>query len=145
MTAPAVERARVRARVEGTVQGVGFRPYVYRLAGELELDGFVSNDERGVLLEVEGAPQAVRRFLERLPREAPPMAAVERVRSEPVPAGRGRGFAILESARRTRRRATRAWRSSSTRPTAATATRSSTARRAARGSRSCAASRTTAR
>ena len=47
-------RIRTRARVEGTVQGVGFRPFVYRLAAELELSGWVLNDERGVLLEVEG-------------------------------------------------------------------------------------------
>ena len=51
---------RTRARVEGTVQGVGFRPFVYRLAGEEGLAGYVLNDERGVLLEVEGAPAAVR-------------------------------------------------------------------------------------
>ena len=49
---------RVRARVEGTVQGVGFRPFVYRLASELELAGFVLNDERGVLVEVEGGGRA---------------------------------------------------------------------------------------
>jgi hydrogenase maturation protein HypF len=81
VSAPAAARVRVRARVEGTVQGVGFRPYVFRLAGDLGLDGFVSNDERGVVLEVEGAPEAVQRFLERLPHEAPALAAVERVRT----------------------------------------------------------------
>ena len=70
---------RVRARVEGTVQGVGFRPFVYRLATELELGGFVLNDERGVVLEVEGPPQLVEQFLARLSAEAPPLAAVERV------------------------------------------------------------------
>ena len=45
-------------RVEGVVQGVGFRPYVYRLAGELGLTGFVLNDPHGVLLEVEGSETA---------------------------------------------------------------------------------------
>jgi hydrogenase maturation protein HypF len=100
VSAPAVARVRVRARVEGTVQGVGFRPYVFRLAEELALDGFVSNDERGVVLEVEGAAEAVHRFLERLPREAPPLATVERVRSEPVAAGGRGGFEIVESVRR---------------------------------------------
>ena len=45
---------RARVRVTGTVQGVGFRPYVYRLAGELSLGGFVLNDTHGVLIEVEG-------------------------------------------------------------------------------------------
>ena len=57
-------RVRVRARIDGTVQGVGFRPFVYRLAGELGLDGWVRNDERGVLAEVEGDPAAVRAFLD---------------------------------------------------------------------------------
>ena len=48
--------SRVRARVEGTVQGVGFRPYVYRLAGELGVAGHVLNDARGVVVEVEAPP-----------------------------------------------------------------------------------------
>ena len=43
---------RLHVRVEGVVQGVGYRPFVHRLAGELALDGFVLNDERGVLVEV---------------------------------------------------------------------------------------------
>jgi hydrogenase maturation protein HypF len=90
---------RVRARVEGTVQGVGFRPYVHRLAGELQLGGFVLNDERGVLLEVEGDDAAVAAFLARLPAEAPPLATVERVHSEAVePAGHA-DFEIVASAR----------------------------------------------
>ncbi|MEA2427642.1 MAG: hydrogenase maturation protein HypF, partial [Thermoleophilaceae bacterium] len=74
----------VRVRVEGTVQGVGFRPYVFRLAHELALGGYVLNDERGVLVEVEGDERAVARFVERLPAEAPPLAHVERVASEHV-------------------------------------------------------------
>ena len=56
------------------MQGVGFRPYVYRLADELRLEGWVRNDEQGVELEVEGAREAVEAFLARLPTEAPPMA-----------------------------------------------------------------------
>ena len=75
---------RVRARVEGTVQGVGFRPFVYRLASELELAGFVLNDERGVLVEVEGGDRAVDGFLRRLAEEAPPLASVEAVRPRDV-------------------------------------------------------------
>jgi hydrogenase maturation protein HypF len=77
-----------RVRVEGTVQGVGFRPYVYRLARELSLGGYVLNDERGVLVEVEGEPLAVASFVERLPAEAPPLARVERVaREDRLPSG----------------------------------------------------------
>jgi hydrogenase maturation protein HypF len=81
-------RRRARARVEGTVQGVGFRPYVHRLAGELGLAGYVLNDARGVLLEVEGEGRAVEEFLARLGPEAPPLAVIERVGvSEGAPLG----------------------------------------------------------
>ncbi len=91
-------RVRARARVDGTVQGVGFRPYVYRLAGELRLGGWVRNDEQGVELEVEGAREAVEAFLERLPAEAPPMAIVERVSAEPRDPHEEHGFVIAPSA-----------------------------------------------
>jgi hydrogenase maturation protein HypF len=90
-------RARMRVRVEGTVQGVGFRPFVYRLAGLHDLAGWVLNDERGVLLEVEGKPVALSLFLERLSDEAPPLAAVERVATEELPPRGERGFEILAS------------------------------------------------
>jgi len=76
-----VER-RTRLRVEGTVQGVGFRPYVYRLAGELGLAGFVLNDSRGVLIEIEGDDTVVDRFVVRLRDEAPPLAVIDRVLGE---------------------------------------------------------------
>ncbi|HTE60911.1 MAG TPA: acylphosphatase, partial [Solirubrobacteraceae bacterium] len=99
LRAVAGERRRVRARVEGTVQGVGFRPFVYRLAGELGLAGWVLNDERGVLLEAEGEPAALDDLLARLAADAPPMATVERVAAEPVPATGSAGFAIVESER----------------------------------------------
>ena len=88
---------RVRARVEGAVQGVGFRPYVYRLARSLGLAGFVLNDERGVLVELEGGPTEVQRFLDLLPAEAPPLAIVERVTSTEVDPVGASGFTISRS------------------------------------------------
>ncbi|HKH16442.1 MAG TPA: carbamoyltransferase HypF [Solirubrobacteraceae bacterium] len=88
--------------MQGTVQGVGFRPYVYRLARDERLGGWVRNDERGVVLEVEGPRAAVERFLARLPREAPPLAAVEHVRSRALACVGEREFAIVESAGRGR-------------------------------------------
>ena len=88
---------RVQARVEGTVQGVGFRPFVYRLASELDLAGFVLNDERGVLVEVEGGDTAVAGFLRRLAEEAPPLASIEAVRPREVEPAGERGFRILAS------------------------------------------------
>ena len=89
--------SRVRARVEGTVQGVGFRPYVYRLAGELGVAGHVLNDSRGVVVEVEAAEETVEAFLARLPAEAPPLATVERVTAERLEELGERGFSIRES------------------------------------------------
>jgi hydrogenase maturation protein HypF len=72
-------RQRARVRVIGTVQGVGFRPYVYRLAAELGLTGWVLNDAHGVLLEVEGPDVDIESFVARLGPEAPPLAIVERL------------------------------------------------------------------
>ena len=93
-----VARARrIRVRVIGTVQGVGFRPYVYRLAGELSLGGFVLNDAHGVLIEVEGDAAAVDRFVARLPYEAPPLAVLEQVVvSDQAPSG-AESFTIVAS------------------------------------------------
>ncbi len=90
-------RRRVRARVEGTVQGVGFRPHAFRLATELGCSGWVCNDDRGVLLEVEGEARCVESFLVRLSAEAPPLAAVEHVRPQELEPTGVSGFAILAS------------------------------------------------
>lgn len=88
---------RARAELEGIVQGVGFRPYVYRLATSLELTGFVRNDSRGVFVEVEGAASRVASFLERLPVEVPPLAEVDRyATTELEPKGEAE-FRIVES------------------------------------------------
>ena len=89
--------SRVRARVEGTVQGVGFRPYVYRLADELGVAGHVLNDSEGVVVEIEASAATVEAFLARLPAEAPPLATVERVTAEPVAELGERSFSIRES------------------------------------------------
>jgi hydrogenase maturation protein HypF len=90
---------RVRVRVRGTVQGVGFRPYIYRLAGELGLGGFVFNDAQGVVTEVEGLDAAVEAFVARVGREAPPLAVVEHVTWEARPVSGEAAFAIRESPR----------------------------------------------
>jgi hydrogenase maturation protein HypF len=88
---------RVRVRVDGTVQGVGFRPHVYRLAGELALAGWVRNDARGVVTEVEGDERAVAAFVDRIAGEAPPLARVERVSVAGAVATGEDGFAIAGS------------------------------------------------
>lgn len=91
-----VERRRVRVR--GVVQGVGFRPFVHRLAHDAGLTGLVRNDAAGVSIEVEGAPAALDAFERALHGEAPPRARVETVASERIPACHDNGFVILESA-----------------------------------------------
>ena len=93
------QHVRARVRVEGTVQGVGFRPFVYRLAHDERLAGYVLNDEHGVLLEVEGAATCVDRFMARLRTQAPPLAAVERIRRESLEPTGEREFRIFQSAR----------------------------------------------
>ncbi len=70
---------RTALRVEGIVQGVGFRPFVYSLATGLGLGGLVGNDVDGVFAEVEGPPRAVREFLRRLEQNAPPLARIDRI------------------------------------------------------------------
>jgi len=95
----ATSTRRVRVRVQGTVQGVGFRPYIYRLAEEHALAGFVLNDSRGVLLEVEGGADAVEEFLARLGPDAPPLALIEGVLTDEREPHGASGFAILESPR----------------------------------------------
>jgi len=90
---------RVRARVDGTVQGVGYRPFVYRLADELGIAGWVLNDERGVLVEAEGSPDAVDAFVARLSSDAPPLAEVRGVRAEAVAVVGAAGFEIVASER----------------------------------------------
>jgi hydrogenase maturation protein HypF len=92
-------RVRTRARISGTVQGVGFRPFVYRLASDERLAGYVLNDERGVVLEVEGEQVAVSRFMRRLTAEAPPLAVIDSIAGEEIePDGRPE-FRILASKR----------------------------------------------
>lgn len=95
-----------RIRVTGVVQGVGFRPFVWRLANELELAGWVRNDARGVEIEVCGAAAQVRRLVERLHSEAPPLARVDAVSAHrsaperlpgPTGAEAGAAFVILDS------------------------------------------------
>jgi hydrogenase maturation protein HypF len=77
---------RRRILVAGVVQGVGFRPFVHRLASRHGLGGFALNDGRGVVVEVEGDSEALRSFTDALSEQAPPLASVESVGSSPVPA-----------------------------------------------------------
>lgn len=70
---------RQRIRVTGTVQGVGFRPFVYRIARELGIAGSVGNDAEGVFVDAQGNDQTLERFRDMLHTDAPPMARVDQV------------------------------------------------------------------
>ncbi|MFB9964198.1 carbamoyltransferase HypF [Sinosporangium siamense] len=91
------ERVRLRIRVEGIVQGVGFRPHVYTLARRLDLAGWVGNDPKGVFIEVEGLRAALDLFLGDLKGEAPPLAVIDRVATTVLPLTGDRGFHIADS------------------------------------------------
>ena len=75
---------RRRLRVTGTVQGVGFRPFVYRHAVDLGLAGCVRNDSAGVLIDVEGEEDLIEALHRLLVDEAPPLARVTSVTAEAV-------------------------------------------------------------
>jgi hydrogenase maturation protein HypF len=87
-------RVRRRYDVFGLVQGVGFRPFVYVTASALGLAGSVANTPSGVVVEVEGDPDAVDAFGRRLVEDAPPLAEVEGVHEAEVPVHGGTGFTI---------------------------------------------------
>ncbi len=91
------ERIRTAIRVEGVVQGVGFRPFVYSLATNLGLAGLVGNDVDGVFAEVEGDAGAVGAFLAQLEQQAPPLARIQRVTTSPLAPTGADGFVIAAS------------------------------------------------
>jgi len=68
---------RVRAVIHGAVQGVGFRPFIYRLAEEMNLKGWVINNTQGVFIEAEAEPEVLQRFLLRIAREKPAISSIQ--------------------------------------------------------------------
>jgi hydrogenase maturation protein HypF len=88
---------RKQIRVSGIVQGVGFRPYIYRLAANHGLAGHISNTAAGVTIEVQGESQAVEGFLDSMPRQAPPLARITDVRVAAIASNGDRHFHILAS------------------------------------------------
>jgi hydrogenase maturation protein HypF len=84
-------------QVRGVVQGVGFRPFVYRLAHEEDLAGFIGNDTDGVTIEVEGCAERVEAFRARLKAEAPPLSRIDAVAWRPIQPTGEAGFRIVAS------------------------------------------------
>ena len=97
MLSPVDAQSAVRFRVRGQVQGVGFRPFVYRLALELGLCGWVLNDADGVEIEAQGTKTAIEALRRRLESEAPPLARVDEVIAAPAGLTPRHDFVILES------------------------------------------------
>jgi hydrogenase maturation protein HypF len=97
---PVVSKAavqRLRITLRGAVQGVGFRPFVYRLATEMSLTGWVLNSSSGLVVEVEGPEDALRRFEERIERERPAVSVVTTRESAWIPAEGSTRFEIHAS------------------------------------------------
>src|SRR3984893_230990 len=90
-----IERRRII--VQGIVQGVGFRPFVYGQALRRDLVGFVLNDSIGVTIEIEGTPEALEGFQRVLREEAPPLARIDSVVTEQIPLCHDAAFTIAHS------------------------------------------------
>ena len=88
---------RTRITVTGVVQGVGFRPFVHRLATELGVTGFVGNDAAAVFIEAQGSPRAVSEFTRRLSAEPPPLALINAINAQPVTPQTEDAFLIVAS------------------------------------------------
>jgi hydrogenase maturation protein HypF len=95
LSKPATQRLRITLR--GAVQGVGFRPFVYRLATEMSLTGWVLNSSAGLVVEVEGSPVELRRFEQRIESERPKASVVTVRESEWVPTQGSTKFEIHHS------------------------------------------------
>jgi hydrogenase maturation protein HypF len=90
---------RLRIRYIGTVQGVGFRPHIFRLAKAHGLAGFVNNDPAGVTVEVEGPQERIQAFLDESVQKAPVLARISELACESIPPVREKAFKIKESER----------------------------------------------
>ncbi len=86
-----------KIQVRGIVQGVGFRPFIYTLALEHGLTGWVRNTSSGVEIEVNGQPEAVEAFETQIRSKAPPLARIDALESQPQPPNGAAGFEILTS------------------------------------------------
>ncbi|HOL39777.1 MAG TPA: carbamoyltransferase HypF [Dictyoglomaceae bacterium] len=87
-----------RLKIWGIVQGVGFRPFVYRLAKELNLKGWIQNTTGSVLILLQGREEDVSKFLDLLVEEAPPLSKIEKIEKEEIYTGENfTDFSIIES------------------------------------------------
>src|SRR5580692_8780594 len=90
-------RNRKHIQVRGIVQGVGFRPFVYKLAHSLGLTGYVFNSSSGVTIEVEGGGAEIEEFIKTLKEEPPQLAETTEITVSETEVKGGTGFSILSS------------------------------------------------
>jgi hydrogenase maturation protein HypF len=88
---------RLRLEVSGAVQGVGFRPFLFRTAQALDLRGWIRNDPAGVTVEMEGPAPAIRQFLARVRSSPPPRSVIRQIRESWLPPAGLEGLAIVAS------------------------------------------------
>ena len=94
---------RCKIDIQGTVQGIGFRPFVYHLAREKELNGYVLNTGTGVDIEVEGESARIDGFVDALKANRIPLAHIEKIRLSALEPRKDQGFVIKESAVQTQK------------------------------------------
>lgn len=90
---------RRRFKINGTVQGVGFRPFVYRIASESKLAGFISNTDTGVVIEAQGSDSYLNTFQEDLIKKAPPLSEIKDLLVAEIPENGDRIFSIVPTVR----------------------------------------------
>ncbi len=91
------QRERIQLTIRGTVQGIGFRPFVFRLAQELSLGGWIANTTQGTLLELEGTQNRLRAFQKRVTTELPLSGIIQAMSSSSLPVIGEQSFSILPS------------------------------------------------
>ncbi len=91
--------SRTKIRVQGVVQGVGFRPFIFNLAKEHQLKGWVTNDSLGVLIEVEGTVGQIAVFLRDISSRVPPLAQIDTIKTMTIPLRRDNDFVIKNTDR----------------------------------------------
>ncbi|NOG46702.1 MAG: carbamoyltransferase HypF [Calditrichaeota bacterium] len=88
---------RNRVQINGIVQGVGFRPFIYRIAKQCNLAGFINNDSDGVLIEVQGSKESLNEFLTLIKTEAPPLSKITNIEKNEIATNSDKIFQIVET------------------------------------------------
>lgn len=89
--------ARKKINIQGIVQGVGFRPFIFNLADSHQLSGFVSNNPQGVIIEIEGNSYKINQFVNDIKLKAPPIAVITDINSQQIAPTGVTGFSITKS------------------------------------------------